>query len=274
MERAKVYQFLFLSSFLLLGVFYKDFSIQRTQLFLTFLCGFVTQFLCVRTLGLKNISWWSTAITCFGTCLLLRSSLSWVHPLAIVCAIVSKFMIRYQGRHVFNPANLGVVIALLFSGNAWLSPGQWGEHTLLLFWLACLGLWVTQASQTIPDSLLFIAMYASLLAYRNIWLGNPLSIWTHQLQNGSLILFTFFMISDPATLPKAKNQKLFHLGFVALFAYLWQFKQFKPNGLVYGLCLSSIVTPFIFYLFRSFAHDRLQICKVYLQKFFLAPHSR
>ena len=43
--------------------------------------------------------------------------------------------------------------------------------------------------------------YGLLLIGRALWLGDPLSIPLHQLQNGALLIFAFFMISDPKTTP-------------------------------------------------------------------------
>ena len=41
----------------------------------------------------------------------------------------------------------------------------------------------------------------ALVFGRSLWLGEPMSIPLHRLQNGALLLFTFFMISDPRTTP-------------------------------------------------------------------------
>ena len=48
--------------------------------------------------------------------------------LAAFGAIASKFLFRVDSKHFFNPANLGIIIALTFTQDAWVSPGQWGEE--------------------------------------------------------------------------------------------------------------------------------------------------
>ena len=46
---------------------------------------------------------------------------------AAAIAISSKFLIRYRGKHVFNPANVAIVLMMLASEHVWVSSGQWGS---------------------------------------------------------------------------------------------------------------------------------------------------
>jgi len=123
---ARLYQIAFLATLLTTGVLLRDFTLRPEQMVLTFAAGLATQALCIRVLGLKRVGYLSAAITCFGLSILLRSDTSWVHPLAAVIAIGSKFVLRLNGKHLYNPANLGVMTAMLLLPGAWISPGQWG----------------------------------------------------------------------------------------------------------------------------------------------------
>ena len=73
----------------------------------------------------------------------MRADLLWVHPLIAFLAISAKFTVRIGGKHVFNPANLGVMIAVLFLPGARLSPGQWGSDVIAGLWFVALGITVT-----------------------------------------------------------------------------------------------------------------------------------
>ena len=53
--------------------------------------------------------------------------------LASFIAIGSKFLLKYNGKHIFNPANIGIIATILITKNAWISPGQWGSNIILLF---------------------------------------------------------------------------------------------------------------------------------------------
>ena len=119
-------------------------------------------------------------------------------------AIGSKYLIRWKGKHIFNPANFGlVVLSLLFTG-AWISPGQWGTAPIFALFLLGMGGIVTGKAKRWDVSLTLLGSYAALIFGRAIWLGDPLTIPVHQLQSGALLIFAFFMISDPKTTPDAR----------------------------------------------------------------------
>ena len=108
----------------------------------------------------------SALITCFGVSLLLRSDTLWVHPLAAALAISSKFVLRVNGKHVFNPANLGVIAALVLLPGTWVSPGQWGNDVALAGWFVALGGLVTQRARRWDISWVFLAAWLGLVAAR------------------------------------------------------------------------------------------------------------
>src|SRR5262245_61834319 len=76
----------------------------------------------------------SPLITGLSLSLLLRAEEPWMHAVAGVIAISSKFLLRINGKHVFNPAGLAIVVLLLSSSGVWISPGQWGAS----IWFAAL----------------------------------------------------------------------------------------------------------------------------------------
>lgn len=69
----------------------------------------------------------NAVITSLGLSLLLRSDHYSTVILASALAILSKFVLQVRGKHLFNPANFGIVATLTLTGDAWVSPGQWGE---------------------------------------------------------------------------------------------------------------------------------------------------
>ena len=87
----------------------------------------------------------SALISALSLCLLLRTDWLALAALAAVVAVGSKFLIRVRDKHVFNPTNLAIVALMLATDGAWVSPGQWGSHAALGFFLACAGLLVVTA---------------------------------------------------------------------------------------------------------------------------------
>ena len=92
-------------------------------------------------------------------------------------------------------------------------------------------------------SLGFLIIYAGLLALRTAWLGQNWLVPIHQLSNGALLLFAFFMISDPMTIPDRCRGRIVHAGIVALLAYCWQFELYHTNGFIWALFSAAPLVP-------------------------------
>jgi Na+-transporting NADH:ubiquinone oxidoreductase subunit NqrB len=242
---ARLYQIAFQAILLTIGVLVRDFALDPRQMALAFAAGLLTQRLWLDHLGLEHKGALSALITCFGVSLLLRSDTLWVHPLAAAVAISSKFVLRVHGKHVFNPANLGVIAALALLPGTWVSPGQWGNDLALAGWFVALGGLVAQRARRWDISWVFLATWLGLVATRVVWLGQPWSILAHQFANGGLLLFAFFMISDPMTIPNRRSARVGYAIFVAMLAFVWQFALFKTNGLLWALFLGSPLVPLI-----------------------------
>jgi Na+-transporting NADH:ubiquinone oxidoreductase subunit NqrB len=118
---ARLFQIAFQAVLLTVGVLVRDFALDPRQMALAFAAGLAAQWLWLRALGLEHKGVLSAIITCFGLSLLLRADTLWVHPLAAALAISSKFVLRVAGKHVFNPANFGVILALVLLPGPWIS---------------------------------------------------------------------------------------------------------------------------------------------------------
>jgi enediyne biosynthesis protein E5 len=242
---ARLYQITFLGGLLLIGLLWRGFSISPLQVALCFAAGLLTQLFWCHVLGLRNVGVLSACVTCLGLSLLLRAETLWAHPLLAALAMSSKFIVRVGDKQVFNPANLGVVIGLLFLPGVWLSPGQWGTDLLLALWMLCLGVTVTKAAKRFDTALIFISTMTALLLARILWLEQSPAILLNQLSSGVLLLFTFFMISDPMTTPNHRlTRALFAVG-VAVLAFYWQWGLWRNGGPVFALFFLSPLVPLL-----------------------------
>jgi len=242
---ARLFQIAFLASLLSIGVLVKDFALRPEQMALAFAAGIATQATWIRALRIRHRGILSAVITCFGLSILLRADSLWVHPLAATLAISAKFVIRFHGKHLYNPANLGVILAISLFPGAWISPGQWGQEVVLAGWFVVLGGVVVNRAQRSDIAWVFLAAYLGLVALRVSALGQPWTIWLHQFSNGGLLLFAFFMISDPMTIPNRRSARVAYAVVVAVAAFLWHFELFKPNGLVWALFFCAPLVPII-----------------------------
>ena len=126
-----------------------------------------------------------------------------------------------------------------------MSPGQWGSVAFFGFLLLCLGGIVVHRAARADVALAFLGCYLSLLFGRSGWLGEPAAIPLHRLESGSLLLFTFFMISDPRTTPDSRPGRILFGVLVAIGAAWVQFCLFRTNGLLWSLAICSLTVPLI-----------------------------
>ena len=197
----------------------------------------------------RRVDYKSAIISGLSLCLLLRTGSIAVAAFAPFLTIASKFAIRIRGKHVFNPTNFGIVAALIATPDAWVSPAQWGDAAFFAFLVACIGLIVVTRAARADVTLAFIASYAALLIARSLWLGEPMGIPLHRLQSGALLIFSFFMISDPKTTPDSRLGRVAFAVVVALGAYYVHFRLFRPNGLLWSLAVCSPLVPMIDWLY-------------------------
>jgi enediyne biosynthesis protein E5 len=130
---------------------------------------------------------------------------------------------------------------LLVTSNVWTSPGQWGAGVWFASLVVFLAIFVLHASERSDIALFFLGSHAALLLARAYWLGDPLAVPVHQLQSGSLLIFTFFMISDPRTTPDSRLGRFLFAAAVALLGhYLAFFMQMRPALYVALILLSPL----------------------------------
>ena len=245
------YQIAVLGMLVTYGVVVLDFGIHWHNAVAILATALSVQFLGTKLAGLPSFDPHSPLITALSLTLLLRTEFVALAMLAAAIAIGSKFLIRVHDKHIFNPANVALVTLMLISDRAWVSSGQWGSTAIVAFTLACLGLIVLTHAKRAETTIGFLAVYAGLLLARALWLEDPMSIPIHQIQNGALLLFSFFMISDPKTTPDTAVGRYAFASIVAIIAFTIQFVLYEPNGPILALVISAPLVPLIDALSRG-----------------------
>lgn len=241
---ARHYQIASLATLLVLNLAWLDFGADPRACAVLIVTCCLTQVAASRIAGIR-LELRSALITSFSLSLLLRTDALWLYALAGVIAIGSKFLIRVDGKHVFNPATIAIVVLVFGSGRAWVTPGQWGAELWFAALLGFLGIMVLQQARRADVTLFFLLAHGGLLLARALWLGDPLAIPVHQLESGSLLLFAFFMISDPKTIPDSRLGRLiFAVAVAGLAHYFIFFAQVRP-GLYLALALLALTVWFI-----------------------------
>ena len=244
----RYYQIAVLFSLLIYGVSWLSFDIGVGQIVVLLGSVLVTQFLSGKFLSAAPFDPRSALISGLSLCLLLRTNSLLLVIATAVITIASKFVLKWNRKHVFNPTNFGVIAMLTLTGDVWVSPAQWGSKLYFAFLMACLGGMVIHRAMRSDVSCAFIVAYAAMLFCRAYWLGDASAIPLKQLQSGALLLFTFFMISDPKTTPDSGLGRILFGFLVAAGAAYVQFVLYRTNGLLWSLAICSLLTPFIDYL--------------------------
>jgi Na+-translocating ferredoxin:NAD+ oxidoreductase RnfD subunit len=250
----RLYQIASLGTLLLYGLLGLHFDVSVPQVAVTFGMALLTQYACTRLYKLPAFDPLSALVSAVGLCIFLRTNDLVVVALASVIAIGSKFVIRWKSKHIFNPTNLALVVVII-SGLGWISPGQWGQVAWLGFLIGCMGSLVVTRAARADVTLSFLAFYLGLLVVRALWLGDPLTIPLHQIESVTLLIFSFFMISDPKTTPNSRAGRIFFTFLVAVTALFVQFVLWRPNGPLWGLIACSPLVPLIDRLFPGSRYD-------------------
>lgn len=269
------YQILFLSLFLILGIWTRDWTLRPDLILVAIATCLLTQWIAVSSqLNLQPIlfnilrkqpnrpekhethvvnspnlsSLKSATITALSLSLLLRADHWTTIVLAGSLAIGSKFLFQVQGKHFFNPANFGIIAALLLTNDAWVSPGQWGDDGWYALLFAGTGGIVLNRVGRWDTTAAFLGSYALLEAIRNFWLGWTWDVYIHRLMSGSLLLFALFMITDPRSIPNTRSSRLIWATCIAALTFILRNQFFISTAVfwaLFALAPLSIVLDFI-----------------------------
>ncbi len=148
---------------------------------------------------------------------------SWILLLPVFLTIASKYVLTFEGRHVFNPSMFGVAVSLLIGGDLITTApayqwgggaaGTWAMSAFLA--AAALSLFVFRVGRAplIVSFLGFYAIQILLRAYWMRWYLPPESLILGTLTSAPFFLFVFYMITDPKTSPaRPRDQVLLAFG--------------------------------------------------------------
>ena len=206
---ARHYQILYLTTFLIYGVSELKWELPWIQIAVVIGCAVGTQMIWTAITKGKWNSWKSALITALGLCLLLKSTSLWTLAIAAIVAISAKFILKVKKKHLFNPANFGIIFAIVIFQDAWISPGQWGSDALFLFVLSVMGGLILFKIGRLETTLVFLGSLFLMEYLRTVvYQGWEMDVLMHKFSSGTLLLFAFFMITDPMTIPNSRKSRV------------------------------------------------------------------
>jgi hypothetical protein len=189
------------------------------------LTGNSTAFI-LRVPGTLHGQWWST----HGL---------WIFIGVVAIGMATKYLIRWRGRHIFNPSNVALVLAFVVLGPQytepldlwWVPMGPWMIATysiligggLLIAWeLRLLGLelgfmaafaaFVALAVAAAPDHCMVASWHVTPICGRDLW--------QILVTSPEILIFALFMVPDPRTVPDGPVARVVFGVIVALLSVL------------------------------------------------------
>jgi len=142
----------------------------------------------------------SAYITGISIGILVRSPFLWPYALGSLISIVSKYVLRVNGRHLWNPSNLGVSAELFLApATVSLLSIQWGNTVwpMAVIWL--LGSVIVWRVGRLHISATYVASFVLFSFVRSGITGNPWAATVAPITGPMYQLFIFFMVTDPKT---------------------------------------------------------------------------
>jgi Na+-translocating ferredoxin:NAD+ oxidoreductase RnfD subunit len=159
----------------------------------------------------------SAYITGISVGILVRSPAFWPYALCSAIAITSKYVVRWRGRHLWNPSNFAISAMLLLVPEyvATLSV-QWGNTIwpMLIVWV--LGAAIIYRVKRFHITATYVACFVILSFVRSLITGHSFLAEVAPITGPMYQLFIFFMLTDPKTTVKPRWAQCVVAGMVAV----------------------------------------------------------
>src|SRR5687767_11940805 len=142
----------------------------------------------------------SAYITGISVGILVRSPFLWPYFLCSLISILSKYVLRLRGRHLWNPSNFGVsVVLFLAPATVSLLSVQWGNEIwpMVVIWM--LGSVIVWRVGRLHISAAYVASFVAFSFVRSAITGTPWLANVAPITGPMYQLFIFFMVTDPRT---------------------------------------------------------------------------
>ena len=132
--------------------------------------------------------------------MLIRSPEFWPYALCSALSITSKYVLRLDGRHLWNPSNFGIVAMLVLAADAVAGLSvQWGNNLLPVMVVWIFGSVIIHRVGRFHITFTYVASFLAFSLLRAAVTGHPWLSEVAPLTGPMYQLFIFFMVTDPKT---------------------------------------------------------------------------
>ena len=138
--------------------------------------------------------------------ILVRSPAFWPYALCSAISIMSKYVLRVKGRHIWNPSNFGLSVLFFLAPETMAGLSiQWGNYLapLLVIWI--LGSVIIWRAKRIHISITYVLAFLAFAFVRSWITGDPWRSEISPITGPMYQLFVFFMITDPKTTVRSRK---------------------------------------------------------------------
>jgi Na+-translocating ferredoxin:NAD+ oxidoreductase RnfD subunit len=158
--------------------------------------------------------------------ILVRSPAFWPYALCAAISIMSKYVLRVKGRHIWNPSNFGISVLLFLAPEAVASLSiQWGNYLLPMVVIWVLGSLIIARLHRFHITGIYVASFLAFAFLRSWMLGSPWQSEVSPITGPMYQLFIFFMITDPKTTVRTKRGQCIVVFLVAVVEMLLRLNQ-------------------------------------------------
>ena len=217
---------LFITFILLVGhLFYGILeSYERTAL--AIVAALITELVLGRIFFGKWLNLASAYISGISVGILIRSPAFWPYALCSVLSIMSKYVLRVKGRHLWNPSNFGICVLLFLAPETVAALTiQWGNFIwpMLVIWI--LGSIIIWRARRFHISATYVLSFFAFAFLRSWITGDPWRSEVSPITGPMYQLFVFFMVTDPKTTVRSKKWQCIVVFLVAFVEMLLRLNQ-------------------------------------------------
>lgn len=168
----------------------------------------------------------SAYITGISVGILLRSPTYWPFAICAAIAITSKYVLRFKGKHLWNPSNFGICVMLFLATSAVATLSiQWGNNLSPLIVIWVLGSLIIWRVHRIHISATYVASFLVLAILRAWIIHEPWQAEISPITGPEYQLFIFFMITDPKSTVRNRTGQCLVAVAVAVVEMFFRFGQ-------------------------------------------------
>ena len=180
-------------------------------------CAIATELLLSRLLLGRMRNPASAYISGISVAILVRAPALWPYALGAIISIMSKYVLRVNGRHIWNPSNFGICV-LLFLAPWAVAPlsVQWGNNLWPMIVIWAVGLSAVWRARRAHITVAYVLSFVAFAFMRSVIVHDSFLAEVAPITGPMYQLLALFMVTDPKTTVASRRGAVLVVFLVAL----------------------------------------------------------